>query len=149
MARKPTDVVQFKLTIREALRRKIEKAAEKKAISANAEAVERIEETFEQEEWVEARQKEWAESEAEFEEQRREHYEEQARERALLDAAIRDSRILDLMIESRRGSAHLLRTLARELGNNPEWATTTESKKAFADRLHRYIMNNDFKEPSE
>jgi hypothetical protein len=58
MARKPTEYVQFKLRIRESLRRKIEKAAEKRAISANAEAVDRLEITFREEEasaWLEAR----------------------------------------------------------------------------------------------
>jgi hypothetical protein len=46
MARKPTEFVQFKLRIREGLRREIERAAKKKAISANAEAVERLEQSF-------------------------------------------------------------------------------------------------------
>jgi hypothetical protein len=56
MGRKPTDTVAFKLRIRESLRRKIEKAAERKKISANAEAVERIEKTFDDEErLIEAR----------------------------------------------------------------------------------------------
>src|SRR3954447_14861831 len=50
MARKPTDYVQFKLRIRESLRRRIEKAAAKKKVSANAEAIERIEKTFVQDE---------------------------------------------------------------------------------------------------
>jgi seryl-tRNA synthetase len=46
MVRKPTDFVQFKLRIRESLRRKLEKEAEKKATSANNEAVERLEQSF-------------------------------------------------------------------------------------------------------
>ena len=46
MARRPTEYVQFKLRIRESLRRKIEKAAELRDHSANAEAVWRIERTF-------------------------------------------------------------------------------------------------------
>ena len=47
MAAKSTSYVQFKLRVRESLRRKIEKEAEKKDISANAEAVERLEHSFE------------------------------------------------------------------------------------------------------
>jgi hypothetical protein len=46
MARKPTDYVQFKLRIRESLRRKIENAAAKQKHSANAEAVQRLSESF-------------------------------------------------------------------------------------------------------
>ena len=146
MARKPTEYVQFKLRIRESLRRKIEKAAEKKAQSANAEAVERIEQTFEEEERHEAWAKEMEENQAEFDKQQQEWYAEVARQEAAEKAALRDSLVLNMMIESQRGSAHLLRTLARALGDNPEWAETLESKQAFADRLHRYVMNNDFKE---
>jgi hypothetical protein len=52
MARKATDFVQFKLRIREGLRRKIERSAEKKKISANAEAVELLEAAFENEEHI-------------------------------------------------------------------------------------------------
>jgi hypothetical protein len=149
MARKSTDYVQFKLRIRESLRRKIEKAAEKKAISANAEAVERIEETFREEERHEAWTKEMEERVDELNAQEREWRAELARREAAEKAAFRDSLVLNMMLESRHGSAHLLRTLARALGDNPEWAATAENKQAFADRLHRYIMNNDFKEPSE
>jgi hypothetical protein len=46
MARKATEYVQFKLRIRESLRRRIEREAEKKNQSANAEAVERLEDSF-------------------------------------------------------------------------------------------------------
>ncbi|HXB76727.1 MAG TPA: Arc family DNA-binding protein [Bradyrhizobium sp.] len=46
MPRKSTEFVQFKLRIREGLRREIEKAAKKKGISANAEAVERLEKSL-------------------------------------------------------------------------------------------------------
>jgi hypothetical protein len=149
MGRKPTDNVSLKLRLREALRRKIEKAAEKKKISANAEAVERIERTFEEEEEWEQRAKELEEQKEEIEKQEREWHAELARQEAIEKAAFRDSLVLQMMIESRHGSAHLLRALARALGDNPEWADTPENKQAFADRLHRYIINNSFKEPSE
>jgi hypothetical protein len=149
MGRKPTDNVSLKLRLREALRRKIEKAAAKKAISANAEAVERIEQTFEEEERWEQHYKEMEESREEDERRHDEWIAEQARERAMHETALRDSAILGKMIESQLGSAYLLRRIARELGNNPEWAATDESKKEFADRLHRFIINADFREVSE
>jgi len=104
MARKPTDYVQFKLRIRESLRRKIEREAEKKKISANAEAVERLQATF--------------------------------------DPQQRDTKILDMMVENQDDGAILLRTLARELGSNPHWAASAESRKAFADRMHTIILYN-------
>jgi flagellar motility protein MotE (MotC chaperone) len=49
MPRKPSAVLQYKLRIRETLRRKIEKAAEKNRVSANAEMARRLERTFDQE----------------------------------------------------------------------------------------------------
>jgi hypothetical protein len=147
MARKSTDHVQFKLRIRESLRRKLERAAQKKAISTNAEAVERIEYTFEEEERREAHDRELEERKDELDAQQREWYAELARQEAAEKAAFRDSFVLNMMLESSHGSARLLRALARALGDNPEWAETAENKQAFADRLHRYITNNDFKEP--
>jgi hypothetical protein len=149
MGRKPTDNVSLKLRLREALRRKIEKAAEKKKISTNAEAVERIEQTFEEEERWEAAHKDLEEDQERFDKMHEEFLKDQERERILHETALRDSAILGKMIESQRGSAYLIRRLARELGNNPEWAATDESKKDFADRLHRFIMNADFREPTE
>jgi hypothetical protein len=145
MARKPTDFVQFKLRIREALRRKIEKAAEKKDISANAEAVERIEYAFAAEERWEARKKEIKDEEEQMKQREGEIEEMLARQRA----ANRDSTILNRLIEHRQGSARLLRTVARELGNDPKWDLTGESKKEFADWLHHYIMTNDFAKEDE
>jgi hypothetical protein len=47
MARKAAEFVQFKLRIREGLRRDIEREAKKNHRSANAEAVERLEKSFE------------------------------------------------------------------------------------------------------
>ena len=49
MARKPTDIVQYKLRIRESLRRRIEQAAKKNGVSANQEMVSRLARSFEQE----------------------------------------------------------------------------------------------------
>ena len=49
MARKPTDIVQYKLRIRESLRRRIEQAAKKGGVSANQEMASRLERSFEEE----------------------------------------------------------------------------------------------------
>jgi len=47
MPRKPTDIVQYKLRIRESLRRRIEHAAKKRGLSANQEMAIRLEHSFE------------------------------------------------------------------------------------------------------
>jgi hypothetical protein len=49
MPRKPFEIVQYKLRIREALRRRIERAAKEHGISANQEMAGRLERSFEQE----------------------------------------------------------------------------------------------------
>jgi hypothetical protein len=144
MARKPTDYVQVKVRMREALRRKLERAAEKKKISTNAEAVERIEYTFAEEEEHEAQRKYMEEEREEINEQQRQYYEEQARLEERHKAALRDSKILNMMVEFKYPSALLLRVLAREAVANPEWASTPESRGAFADRLHSIITTRDF-----
>jgi hypothetical protein len=144
MVRKPTEYVQFKLRIRESLRRKIEKAAEKKAQSANAEAVERIEQTFEEEERWEAQYKEMEEHRDELDRQQREYYEEQARERAEHEAALRDSKILNMLAGDKYAGILMRLIFAGEIKDNPDWAATPESRKAFADRLHSLIMSTDF-----
>jgi hypothetical protein len=144
MARKPTDYVQFKLRIREALRRKIERAAEKKKISTNAEAVERIEESFREEERHEEFLRDIEEQREEVDEQYRQHLEEQARMESEHQASLRDTQILNMMVENRHPGALLLRVIARELAENPEWAVTEESQKAFAERLHWIVTNNEF-----
>ena len=72
MARKPTEFVQFKLRIRESLRRKLGRAAAKAEHSTNAEAVQRLEHTFAEEEEWEARYKEMEEHQDELDTQQRE-----------------------------------------------------------------------------
>jgi hypothetical protein len=53
VAKKATELVQFKLRIREGLRRQIEREANKNGRSVNAEAVERLERSFEQQQTAE------------------------------------------------------------------------------------------------
>jgi Arc-like DNA binding domain len=53
-ARKLTDIVQVKLRLRESLRRKLEREAEKRGLSTNAELARRLEESFDREELNEA-----------------------------------------------------------------------------------------------
>ena len=144
MARKPTEYVQFKLRIRESLRRKIEKAAEKAAHSANAEAVRLIEHALDEEE----RSEKWArymeEQEKHVEEEQRRFWEDRAREDAKQEAAFRDSKILDMMLNDKYAGIVIRLIFAGELKDNPNWAATPESRKAFADRLHSLIMSTDF-----
>jgi hypothetical protein len=142
MARKPTDYVQFKIRIRESLRRKIERAAEKAAHSANIEAVERIEYTFAEEEEREAQHKWMEERKGELDEEQRQWYEEQAREKAEHEAAIRDSRVLNTLVGGDE-NAQLLRLMILGMGNNPEWAATPESRKIFADKVHQFLISAD------
>lgn len=49
MARKPSDTAQLKLRIREDLRRRLERAARKRAVSLNFEMTDRLKESFDRE----------------------------------------------------------------------------------------------------
>ena len=142
MARKPTEFTQFKLRIRESLRRKIERAADKKAISANAEAVERIERTFDEEERQEAFSREWEERREEFDEQQRQWYEEQAKIDAEHKAALRDSRLLTAMVGT-QDNAELLRSLVYLINDSPDWASSNESRIALANRIQGFLVSAD------
>ncbi len=50
MARKPSDIAQLKLRIREELRRRLERAAENRGVSLNYEITSRLKESFDREE---------------------------------------------------------------------------------------------------
>jgi hypothetical protein len=144
MARKPTDYVQFKLRIREALRRKLEREAEKKKISTNAEAVERIEYTFAEEEEREAHLKELEEHSEEINRQQQEYYEYEAKKEAEFEAALRDSKLLRRLIGGDE-NAEVLNLVFLGLANNPNWVACPESRKALADKVHNFLISTDFK----
>jgi hypothetical protein len=140
VARKPTDFVQFKLRIREGLRRKIERAAEKKKHSANAEAVARIEYTFAEEEEHEAQFKCMEESQEEFNEQQRLWYEEQAKREAEHESALRDSRLLTMMLGN-NDNIELLRVVIHYIHEHHEWTASDENRKALADAIHSFLLS--------
>ena|SRR6478672_2015482 len=144
MARKATEYVQFKLRIRESLRRKIERAALKEAHSANAEAVKRLEHTFDEEEHWEQVQRDMEEQRDEIDARQRAYYEEEALKEAQFEASLRDTKILNMMVANQTDSAKLLRLIAFELEMVPRWAETPETKKMLADRMRYLILNNDY-----
>jgi hypothetical protein len=139
MARKPTEFVQFKLRIREGLRRKIERAAEKKAHSANTEAVERIEQTFEEEELWEARYKDMEERQDEMDERHARWIEEKAREEAEHKAALRDSRLLSMMLGN-NDNVELIRVFIHYIHQHSDWTSSDENRKALADAIHTFLL---------
>src|SRR4051812_31929721 len=106
MARKPTEYVQLKLRIRESLRRKLARAAQKEDRSANAEAVKRLEDSFDLEDQMDALTKKWsAESEI-----RSAEFEERAKRRAEQATALRDSQMLTMMLGN-NNNVELLRVV--------------------------------------
>ena len=145
MKRKKTDIVQLsKIRMREELRQKLAKDAERRVKTLNAVIVERLEWSFADEEQWEAQQKEMEENKEAFQKQEHEWLVEQERERNLHAAALRDSRILNMMVEFKYPGALLLRLLAREIANNTDWAATADSKRAFADQVHSIITDRNF-----
>ena len=139
MSPKPTDIVPIKLRMREALRRKLEREAEKKKISANAEAIQRLEWSFEEEE-ERAKQEKWLKEQQEgIAEEERQFWEERAKQDAEDKAAFRDSEILRALVGGDE-NAELLRLFMLGLANNPNWAAVPESRKALADKIHNFLL---------
>jgi hypothetical protein len=139
MARKPTDYVQLKLRIRESMRRKLERAAELRKHSANAEAVWRIERTFEQDQDMEDAAKEMEARQAELEGMARQHWEEQARLEAEHKAALRDSRLINMLAGS-ADSAALLRVILWYLQETEGWNSSEEKRIELANKIHGFLV---------
>ena len=141
MARKPTEFVQFKLRIREALRRKIERDAEKKAISANAEAIERLEASYEvdrrTDEQAQALQRQLLDNQKKLEET-------QATARRLeltVQQADQTLKIISALTGNNPASYHLIQRVAIEAATNPEWDRSESGRQAIAVKIYAYIVN--------
>jgi hypothetical protein len=146
---KLTDIVPVKLRMREALRRKLERGAQLRGHSANAEAVWRIERTFDQDDQYAVDIKKMEEREAALQEMYRDQVEEQTRKEADLKAALRDTKILNMMIDNQYAGGMLLRSLAREIAHHPDWADNESNRRAFAERMRLIIADNVFTEDEE
>ncbi len=121
MARKPTEFVQFKLRIREGVRRDIEREAKRKAHSTNQEAVLRLEQSFE-------------------EDARR------ASEKLHIE---RDAEVLNLLVGRNQAAADLLRNIVFELQSNPKWDEKKATRKKMADHIHAFIYPPEVFEGNE
>ena len=108
-ARKKTDVIQLsKIRMREALRAKLARDAEKKGITLNAEIVDRLEDSY--------------------------------------GKAARDSAIIDMLVDHNDVSSELLRKIAFELRNNPDWFRSEADMKHMVEGLYFAAYG---KEPDE
>jgi hypothetical protein len=147
MARKPTDYVQVKIRMRESLRRKLERLAELRDHSTNAEALWRIERTITADEEIVANAKKMEQREAELRKMLEEDRAKKAQREAEYKTALRDSQLLTRMAGS-DDIARVVRFIVRQFGDtNPGWAATAEGRKALADEIHDYILHiNEAKE---
>ena len=149
MKRKKTDIVQLsKIRMREELRQKLAKDAERQVKSLNAVIVERIEQAYEEDQREEATAKWLQESNEAAEEEHRQFWEERAKQDAEDEAAFRDSKILRSLIGGDE-NAELLRLFVLGLGNNPNWASTAESRRVLADKIHNFLLTHDFSEKGD
>jgi uncharacterized lipoprotein len=140
VARKPTDYVQFKLRIRESLRRKIERAAEKKKHSANAEAVELIERAFDEELLWAERAYEMAERKSEIQQMERDWFLAEATREAEANANARDAQLFHRLAGSDDGSRLIIRILMK-LGADPNWSKSVSSRQKLADEILPLILD--------
>lgn len=142
MARKPTEYVQFKLRIRESLRRKIERAAELRKQSANAEAVWRIERTFSQDEEIAAQAEKMEAREAELQEMFQQQTEQKIQRDARYASALRDSLLLTMMAGS-TDNVELLRVMMHYIHKHSDWSASAEKRKALAEEIQSFLSSAD------
>lgn len=102
VVRKKTDVVQLsKIRMREALRAKLARDAERRGVTLNSEIVLRLEQSYE-----------------------REALDQRDKERE-----IRDGVILDMIAMNNDLSGSLLRNMAKQLAKNPNWPHLKAAKE--------------------
>jgi hypothetical protein len=103
--RKKTDIIQLsKIRMREVLRARLARDAERKDITLNAEIVERLEKSYD--------------SEAQ---------------------AQRDSAIIDMLLSGNAASTEVLRKVASELAQKPNWSSNDADKEMMIKSL-RFIV---------
>jgi di/tripeptidase len=156
MVRKPTEYVQFKLRVREGLRRNLEREAKKKAQSANNEAVERLEKSFEIDERISQLRDVWTERFEDLKKQSREAAEEATAALAELQGANLElersyaqaemaATMIDVLLGKNEASSNLLRRIALELANSPDWSSSRAGTEAMAERLRSVCIKGDAK----
>ena len=112
VTRKKTDVVQLsKIRMREVLRAKLARDAERKGITLNGEIVDRLEQSYANE-----------------------------------AQAMRDSAIIDMLVDHNDVSSELLRKIAFELAKNPDWFRSEADMKHMVEGLYFVAYG---KEPRE
>jgi hypothetical protein len=160
MARKPTEYVQFKLRIREGLRRNIEREAKKKAQSANNEAVDRLEKSFEIDDRITQLRDVWTERVEDIRKQSREAIDQITKETSGALAEMREANLelerayaqaemaasmIDVMLGKNEASSNLLRRIALELANVPDWSSSKAGAEAMANRLRSLCVGGEAK----
>jgi hypothetical protein len=101
VARKKTDVVQLsKIRMKESLRARLARDAERNGTTLNGEIVDRLEQSYAKE----------AED-------------------------LRDSAIIDMLVDHKRGNSDVLRTMASWLAKHPDWSHSKVNVKDMVERI--------------
>jgi len=138
MKRKKTDTVQLsKIRLREELRQKLAKEAERKAQSLNAEIVERLEDSFEFESQAEGLREQLRAAQKSLEE-----LFAKGRELELaVQRSVGTQKIIDALVGNNKASSDLIRKIAVEVTRNSEWSATDPGRLALAEKIYAYIVN--------
>jgi chromosome segregation ATPase len=163
MKRKKTDTVQLsKIRMREELRQKLARDAERNAKTLNGEIVDRLENSYEADERVKALREQandlrrsLEEGRAQLETDRNELKAETAELRQLIVEQNKDleelrrttgeierpAALLDILLGENRASREILRDIALLLANNPDWADTKSGVEQMAGKVGEAFQN--------
>jgi predicted phage tail protein len=179
MKRKKTDTVQLsKIRIREELRAKLAKDAERTARTLNGEIVARLEASYEMADRMARFREQWearindtrqfadaksAETQAAREEMReaiekakqelREADEESQKQIEEVEREIEQAKtgiaIVDALLGDNEASRALIRQIVSQLMSNADWDSNKAARKAMAEKIHSYIYPKDIFEETK
>jgi hypothetical protein len=109
-------------------------------VSANAEAVWRIERTLTQDEEIAAQAEKMEAREAELQEMARQNYEENVKRGARYASALRDSMLLTMMAGS-TDNVELLRVIMHYVHKHSDWAASAENRRSLADEIQSFLLS--------
>jgi hypothetical protein len=149
MKRKKTDTVQLsKIRMREELRQKLVKDAERKARTLNGEIVDRLEASYEFDrrteelkqrelEQVQALQAQLLDNQTKIEQALR-----TCRELELaVQRAADTQKVIEALIGNNKASYNLIQKVAVEVGTNLEWDRSESGRRSMAEKINAYIIN--------
>ncbi len=139
-AKKPTDIIPMMVRMREALRRKLERSADLHEQSINAEINWRLDRSIAHDEAIEEAAEEMSAREDQLQKWHEEWIKEQTRKEEEYKNALRDHRLLTMMVGD-QDNVDLIKTLMYLINDNEGWNTSDDKRIELADKIHSFLIS--------